>query len=42
LVAQAPGSQIVLPLNAVTAFIGAPVVIWIILRRRNLRNTFAS
>jgi iron complex transport system permease protein len=42
LVAQAPGSQIVLPLNAVTAFIGAPVVIWIILRRRGLRNTFAS
>ncbi len=42
LIAQAPGSQIVLPLNAVTALLGAPVVIWVILRRRNLRNTFAA
>ncbi|MEO8610074.1 MAG: iron ABC transporter permease [Chloroflexota bacterium] len=42
LIAQAPGGQTILPLNAVTALIGAPVVIWIILRRRNLRNTFAS
>lgn len=42
LIAQVPGSQIVLPLNAVTALIGAPVVIWVILRRRNLRNTFAA
>jgi iron complex transport system permease protein len=42
LIAQMPGSQIILPLNAVTALIGAPVVIWIILRRRNLRNTFAA
>jgi iron complex transport system permease protein len=42
LIAQAPGSQIILPLNAVTALIGAPVVIGIILRRRNLRSTFAA
>jgi iron complex transport system permease protein len=42
LIAQIPGSQIILPLNAVMALIGAPVVIWIILRRRNLRNTFAA
>lgn len=42
LIAQVPGGQIILPLNAVTALIGAPVVIWIILRRRNIRNTFAS
>ncbi len=42
LIAQLPGNQIVLPLNAVTALIGAPVVIWIILRRRNLRQTFAG
>jgi iron complex transport system permease protein len=42
LIAQAPGSQIVLPLNAVTALLGAPVVIWVILRRRNLRRTFAA
>ncbi len=42
LIAQVPGGQTILPLNAVTALIGAPVVIWIILRRRNLRTTFAS
>lgn len=42
LIAQAPGSQIVLPLNAITALLGAPVVIWVILRQRNLRNTFAA
>jgi iron complex transport system permease protein len=40
LIAQLPGSQTVLPLNAVTALIGAPVVAWVILRRRNLRATF--
>ncbi len=42
LIAQAPGSQIVLPLNAITALIGAPVVVLVILRRRNLRESFAG
>lgn len=42
LVAEFPGSQIVLPLNAVTSLIGAPVVIWVILRRQNLSKTFAA
>jgi iron complex transport system permease protein len=42
LVAQLPGSQIVLPLNAVTALVGAPVIGWVILRRRNTRETFAT
>jgi iron complex transport system permease protein len=42
LVARVPGSQITLPLNAVTAIIGAPVVVWIVLRRRNLKSAFAS
>ena len=37
LVARLPGSQITLPLNAVTALIGAPIVVWIVTRRRNLR-----
>ncbi len=41
-VAQVPGSPITLPLNAVTALLGAPVVVWVILRRRNLRASFAS
>jgi iron complex transport system permease protein len=34
IIAQAPGTQISLPLNAVTALIGAPVVVAVILRRR--------
>lgn len=42
LIAQVPGSQTVLPLNAITALIGAPVVVWVILRRHNIRETFAS
>lgn len=40
LVAQVPGSPTVLPLNAITALIGAPVVIWIVLRRPTLRGVF--
>lgn len=36
--AQLPGSAQTLPLNAVTSLIGAPVVIWVILRRRNLQH----
>lgn len=36
LIAQMPGSQNVLPLNAVTALFGAPIVIGIILRQKNL------
>jgi iron complex transport system permease protein len=42
LVAGLPGSQLTLPLNAVTALIGAPVVTWVILRQRNLREAFAG
>ena len=42
LVARLPGTQATLPLNAVTALIGAPVVTWIILRRRSLRQAFAA
>jgi iron complex transport system permease protein len=42
LVAGMPGSQLTLPLNAVTALIGAPVVTWVILRQRNLREAFAG
>lgn len=41
-VAQFPGSQITLPLNAVTALLGAPVVIWVILRRRSLRSSLGA
>ncbi len=32
-IAQIPGSQIVLPLNAVMALLGAPILIWLILKQ---------
>jgi len=40
-IAQLPGSAHVLPINAVTAIIGGPVVIWVIVRKRNLGKSFA-
>jgi iron complex transport system permease protein len=39
LIAQAPGFRIVLPLNAITSLVGAPIVIWVILQR--YRGTFS-
>jgi iron complex transport system permease protein len=42
LIARLPGNQATLPLNAVTSLIGAPVVIWVILRRQNLNAAFAD
>ncbi|MGC1242482.1 MAG: iron ABC transporter permease [Chryseosolibacter sp.] len=36
-VSQLPGSTHVLPVNALTALIGAPVVIWIIIRNKKMR-----
>lgn len=36
IVSQLPGSDSVLPVNSVTALIGIPVLIWIILRRNKL------
>jgi len=42
IVAGLPGSHLTLPLNAVTALVGAPVVICVILRQRNLRQAFAG
>ncbi|MBE9064124.1 iron ABC transporter permease [cf. Phormidesmis sp. LEGE 11477] len=35
-IAQLPGSQTLLPLNAVTALLGAPVLIWLMLKRYQL------
>ena len=40
IISQVPGSQTVLPINAVTALVGSPVVIWVILSRRNSRIGF--
>jgi iron complex transport system permease protein len=42
LIAHVPGSETTLPLNAITALIGTPVVAWVILRRRNLGASFAG
>lgn len=36
IIAQLPGSTQVLPLNAVTSLIGAPVVIWLIIKNRKV------
>ena len=36
-----PGEQVILPINAITSLIGAPVVIWVILRRNNIRSSFS-
>ena len=38
LIAQMPGTQTILPLNPITAMLGAPVVIWVILRQRNIQR----
>ena len=37
MLAHLPGSSYVLPVNALTALIGAPVVIWIIVRNKKMR-----
>jgi iron complex transport system permease protein len=37
LVAHISGQQVVLPLNAVTSLIGAPVVIWVLMRQRKFK-----
>lgn len=42
LVASVPGSRTILPLNAVTALLGAPVVVWIVLRRDGPRSDFVT
>lgn len=34
IVAQMPGSEYTLPINAITSIIGAPVVIWLLVRKR--------
>jgi len=40
IISQLPGSETVLPVNAVTSLIGIPVVIWVILRNRKFSGTF--
>ncbi len=35
-IAQVPGSDYTLPINAITALVGAPVVIWLLVRQRKI------
>lgn len=37
-ISQLPGSDITLPINAVTSLFGAPIVIWLLIRKRKLMN----
>jgi iron complex transport system permease protein len=36
-VSQMPGMEITLPINAITSIFGAPVVIWLLIRKRNFK-----
>ncbi|PWJ42220.1 iron ABC transporter permease [Sediminitomix flava] len=38
LLAQIPGSALVLPINVITSFLGAPVIMWFLLRRRKFKR----
>jgi iron complex transport system permease protein len=40
IVAHLPGSQTALPINVITALLGSPVVIWVIISRNNLKSSF--
>lgn len=40
IVAQMPGTTTTLPISAVTSMIGSPVVIWVIIQRKNLQASF--
>ena len=42
IISQLPGSEHVLPINAITSIIGAPIVVSIILNRKSIKNTFSS
>lgn len=40
IISQLPGSETVLPVNAITSLIGIPVVIWVIMRNRKFSGVF--
>lgn len=40
IIAHVPGSDRILPINSITALLGIPIVIWIILRNRRLSQIF--
>ena len=37
-ISQIPGTDITLPINAVTSIFGAPIVIWLLIRKRKMMN----
>lgn len=39
LIAQLPGNKNTLPINAVTALIGSPIAIWVVMKARNLQSS---
>ncbi|MGQ0602817.1 MAG: iron chelate uptake ABC transporter family permease subunit [Anaerolineales bacterium] len=41
-IAQLPGGQQVLPVNVITALFGVPVILWVLVRQRQLRQSFAG
>jgi iron complex transport system permease protein len=42
LIAQLPGSQYVLPLNVVTSLFGVPVIVWVLVRQRQMKAAFGG
>jgi iron complex transport system permease protein len=36
MISQVPGSDFTLPINAITSIIGAPVVVWLLVRKRKM------
>jgi iron complex transport system permease protein len=38
IVSQMPGSESILPINSVTALVGIPMIIWIILKNRKFSS----
>lgn len=42
IIAQVPFSDSTLPINVITSLIGAPVVIWVILRGKNVSKSFSQ
>jgi len=42
MIAQMPGKEYTLPINAVTSVFGAPLVIWLVVRRKSFSKTFAK
>ena len=41
IISQLPGQENVLPINIVTSLVGAPVVIWIIMRKRTINSAIS-